>query len=81
MGPAGAVREGHWKLVIPYETGELELYNVVSDIGETKNLVEKQPEMAQAMHQRFKQWIKESGSLMPTVNANYDERNDYRVKH
>ena len=39
-----ALREGKWKLVKPTE-GDVELYDVVADIGETKDIAKANPEM------------------------------------
>lgn len=48
QGPIQAVRQGDWKLVWKLE-GSPELYNLSKDIGETNNLVEKQPERLKLM--------------------------------
>ena len=47
QGPRTALRKGDWKLVSPNRTqknASWELYNLASDIGETENLAEKQPD-------------------------------------
>ncbi|MEM6844948.1 MAG: sulfatase, partial [Bacteroidota bacterium] len=36
--PAGAVREGKWKLIENYETGGTELFNLAEDISEKNDL-------------------------------------------
>lgn len=36
--PAGAIREGDWKLIEHYENGALELYNLAQDPSETKDV-------------------------------------------
>ena len=41
--PAGAIREGDWKLVEQFEDGSLELYNLAQDIGEENNLAASEP--------------------------------------
>ena len=42
--PCSVVRLGAWKLVHYYENGEIELFNLNDDIGETKNLADIQVE-------------------------------------
>jgi arylsulfatase A-like enzyme len=42
---AQAVRSGNWKLVHPFATGAYELYNLSTDLGETKNLADRHPEI------------------------------------
>ncbi|MDX2178009.1 MAG: arylsulfatase [Bryobacteraceae bacterium] len=43
--PMQAVRMGDWKAVRPQPNGPLELYNLKSDIGETKNVAAEQPQV------------------------------------
>ena len=80
MGPAGAVRMGDYKLIEIFETGEVELYNLASDIGEQNDLADSMPELAQKMTRMLHQWRRSSGSLMNTPNPNYDPDNDWRKK-
>ena len=71
--PAGAVRMGDWKLIEFFEDGRLELYNLADDLGETENLVEKQPEKAKELHAKMRQWRQETGAPVPTKpNPKYD---------
>lgn len=42
--PAGAVRLGHRKLVVNYDTDTAELYDLKSDIGEEKDLASQYPD-------------------------------------
>ncbi|MBD3317222.1 MAG: sulfatase-like hydrolase/transferase, partial [Chitinivibrionales bacterium] len=41
--PGAAIRYGDWKLIEFYEEGEAELYNLASDIGESKDLSDAYP--------------------------------------
>ena len=41
--PAGAIRDGDWKLVEQFEDGSVELFNLAHDSGETKNLAPAEP--------------------------------------
>ncbi|SMP38949.1 Arylsulfatase A [Neorhodopirellula lusitana] len=54
--PAGAMREGDFKLLHGKE--KLELYNLNDDVGETTNLAAAQPEKVQAMLTRWREWAK-----------------------
>jgi arylsulfatase A len=54
--PAGAVREGDWKLIEHYEDGRLELFNLAQDIGETNNLAAKEPRRAARMARSLASW-------------------------
>lgn len=69
--PAGAVRDGHWKLVENYETGEDELFNLEEDISESRDLKLKQPEKASELHDLFQEWLLEIDAKMPTKKAEH----------
>jgi arylsulfatase A len=70
--PAGAIRQGDWKLIEFYEDGRLELYNLKDDIGEKNNLATKLPERAAELQQKLAAWRKSVGAKMPTPNPDYD---------
>jgi arylsulfatase A len=70
--PAGAVRQGDWKLIEFYEDGQLELYNLKEDIGEKENLAKNMPEKAAEMLRKLAAWRKSVGAKMPTPNPGYD---------
>ena len=70
--PAGAIRQGDWKLIEFYEDGRLELYNLKRDISEKNNLATKLPERAAEMQQKLAAWRKSVGAKMPTPNPDYD---------
>ena len=55
---AGAIREGDWKLIEFFDTGERELYNLKDDLGETKNLVSGHPEKVDDLQQKLILWRK-----------------------
>ncbi|MBN1341344.1 MAG: sulfatase [Phycisphaerae bacterium] len=48
---SGAVREGDFKLVDFYDTGEMELYDLAADPGEERNLVHTMPGKALVLRQ------------------------------
>jgi arylsulfatase A-like enzyme len=66
--PNSAIRDGDWKLIEWFETGELELYQLANDLGEKKNLASAHPEKVQELHQKLIAWRKEVGALMPRPN-------------
>ncbi len=69
--PAGAVREGKWKLVEQYEGG-VELYDLSADIGEKTNLASEQPKVAGDLQKKLAEWRASVGAQMPVPNADYD---------
>jgi len=70
--PSAAVRKGPWKLIHWYEDDSWELYDVVADISETQNLVEKYPRRVAEMRQLLEEWLKDVGAKFPTPNPDYD---------
>ena len=70
--PAGAVREGDWKLVEHYEDGKLELYNLAKDPGEAKDLSTQEPKRAAEMEQKLAEWRKAVGAQLNSPNPNFD---------
>ena len=72
MVPAGAVRQGDWKLIEFYDDNHVELYNLADDIGEATDLAESLPEKAAALRAMLAAWREEAGALMPTVNEQFD---------
>ncbi len=57
--PAGAIREGDYKLIERYEDGRVELYDLKKDIGEQSDLAADQPDRVKEMRERLHQWYKE----------------------
>ena len=55
-----SVREGDWKL-LAYRTGKTELYNVVEDRIESKNLVDIHPKKVEDLVNKLKKWEVEMG--------------------
>jgi arylsulfatase A len=54
--PSGVVRKGDWKLIENYDTGELELYNLATDIGETTNLAKKEKKKTRELLKDLNTW-------------------------
>jgi N-acetylgalactosamine-6-sulfatase len=50
-----AVRQGPWKLV-EQATGERHLFHLPSDIGETRNLLDQHPDLAEQLHAELDAW-------------------------
>ena len=69
--PGSAVREGPWKLIEWFEDERLELYNLEEDQGETTNVREEHPEIAQQLHQKLRDWQERVGARYPSANPAY----------
>ena len=71
--PGGVIRAGDYKLIERFEPmlldqpGQLELYNLAEDIGETNNLAESMPDKAEELKQMLHRWREQVGAQMMTV--------------
>lgn len=74
--PYSAVRMGDWKLLHFFEDDRVELYDVVTDIGETTDLATKEPQRVATMRTRLDQWRSTIGAQLPTPNPAYDPEKD-----
>ena len=71
--PAGAVRQGDFKLIEYFEDGKIELYNLKDDLGEKNDLAGTMPEKAKELHRMLKEWRRSVNAPVPTEkNPQYD---------
>ena len=75
MVPAGALRNGNWKLIEWYEkslTGKedsaYELYDLETDVGETKNLADSLKAKTTELANELQKWRENVGAQMPVPN-------------
>ncbi len=62
--PYSSVRRDDWKLLYIHGQQEMELYNLIEDIGETKNLAGAYPERVKALAKILGDHLRETGALM-----------------
>lgn len=70
--PSSSIRHGDWKLIHWYEDDSVELYNLATDLGETTNLAQAEPETAASLLADLNAWRTEIGAAAPTVNAEWE---------
>ena len=63
--PVGAIRDGQWKLLEFFEDGGIELYDLNADPGETQNLAQERPVVAEELRLRLQQWRNSVDAPMP----------------
>lgn len=73
--PDLAVRDGQWKLLCEYDGSNAQLFDLVSDRSETKNIADGHPEIVQRLKEAVIAW---HGSMPPDKGATY--RNPPRRK-
>lgn len=65
--PYSAVRNGDWKLIHTIETNTYELFNLKSDLSESKNLIDSEPAIATRLKKELETWKKKMGAQMPVL--------------
>jgi arylsulfatase A len=70
--PAGAMREGDWKLIEHYEDGRLELFNLENDPGEKTDLSKAESQRAAKMRGEFHQWLRFVQAQTNSLNPDFD---------
>ena len=70
--PASAIRQGKWKLIEQLEDQSLELYDLESDVGESKNVVGENSEIAQRLAGELRRWRQQVGAQMLRPNPDFD---------
>lgn len=63
--PVSVIRVGDWKLLEYFESGEVELYNLATDIGEQHNIANNNPLRTKELHQQLKAWQTQTGAFIP----------------
>lgn len=68
------MRDGHWKLRIPTRKndGEIELYDILSDPNESKNLASQNPEVVKSLTAKLKAWQ----ATLPEEYTNTGDKQD-----
>ncbi len=84
--PSSVIRVGDWKLIHYYEYDALELYNLIDDPAEAKDLSSVEPEKTRLLYSKLTTWLKEMNANMPRKDELYDakkaaERKDYIVNN
>jgi len=70
--PGSIIRKGKWKLHEYFEDGELELYNLETDLGEQEDVSEKNPEILKTLHKALNDWRIKTNAPVPTkLNPDY----------
>ena len=73
--PASSIRERDWKLIEYLDgTGDVEIYNLAEDLGETKNLVKQRAVRVADLKKKLHQWRQQVTARMPYPNPHYDKK-------
>lgn len=72
--PGAAIRSGNWKLIEFYETNEVELFNLASDLGEQNDLSKSNPDKMRELQAKLHRWQQHVGAKLPRNNPDYAGR-------
>ena len=70
--PAGAIREGDWKLIEFFEDDHVELYNLALDPGEQYNFASSFAPKAADLRAKLQSWRASVNAAMPSPNPAYN---------
>lgn len=72
--PGSSVRYGPWVLLQYFEDNSLELYNLDTDLGQRKNLINLFPDKGRELYNLLDQWRKKTNAPIPVeFNPEYRE--------
>jgi arylsulfatase A len=77
--PAGAIREGDWKLVENFEDESVELFNLTRDPAEKKNIAASELARAADLRDKLHTWRAQVGARMPAPNPDFDAELNRRL--
>ena len=69
--PSGAIRDGHWKLIEFYEDRHTELFDLVDDPSESRDISLQHPQIVKRLAASLAEWRTHTGAKMPTPNPDY----------
>jgi arylsulfatase A-like enzyme len=70
--PSAAVRASNWKLIEFFETEDVALYDLETDVREAHDLSEHRPEVVEDLRGRLQEWQEEVGARFPSENPEYE---------
>lgn len=71
--PGSAIRDGNYKLIEYFENGDIELYDLNTDIGEIDNLIDIYPEIADSLLSKLSKWRLEVDAQYPSPNPSAEK--------
>ena len=78
--PCGIIRKGKWKLHEYFESGDLELFNLETDIGESKNVHETYEDKTNELLADMKNWRRRINAPVPqAANPKFDSDAESRA--
>ncbi|MEM7657231.1 MAG: sulfatase [Bacteroidota bacterium] len=73
IGSYSAVRQGEWKLIYYHVDQSFELFHLAEDLGETTNLIDQQPQIAQRLAKVLADFLRSVDAQMPVRKDTQEE--------
>ena len=70
--PSSIITENDWKLIHYHEDGREELYHLVTDPREQRDLAGNERQRVRDLRQKLDQWLKATGAKFPTKDDQFD---------
>lgn len=70
--PGAAIRWKNWKMIHWFENDRIELFDLATDEGESRNVAEQHPEIVAQLAEQLQQWQSDVGALGTTANPAFD---------
>lgn len=64
--PCSVIRSGDWKLIEYFETGNVELFNLATDLGEQNDLSKQKPKKTAELLTKLRNWRESTQAPVPT---------------
>lgn len=71
--PGSAIRLGRYKLINDMETGTWQLYDLVADVSESKDVSAQNPELTAKLKKMLEKWRTKNHVAMPSENPNWNK--------
>ena len=70
--PSSVIRKGPWKLIETFDPAGIELYNLATDVSETKDLAAAEPATVAELRRELDAWRNAVGAEKMLPNPDYD---------
>jgi arylsulfatase A-like enzyme len=74
--PSSSIYDGKWKLVAWYDTGDVHLFNLDSDISESTDVSDQHPDVKRDLWTRLRDYLAEVNAKMPTLDPLHPTHSD-----
>ena len=76
--PSAIVRQGKWKLIKYFENNNYELYDIINDYGEKKDVSDLFPEISTSLKNILEEWLLSTNAKIPEIDPIYNEEQEIK---